>query len=120
MPMTIEQSGRGPARLPDDSLLLPRQLVGDGSLFAVRVSGDAMIGAAIADGDWAVIRQQDDARSGELVAVLLDGADGPADIRMLRRAADGSWLMSDNPAYPPVPAADATILGRVVSVLRRI
>jgi repressor LexA len=118
--MTIEQSGRHAGQSPGDSLPLPRQLVGDGSLVAVRVSGDAMIGAAITDGDWAVVRQQDDAGDGELVAVLLDGADGPADVRMLSRTADGAWLIAGNPAYPAVPAARATIVGKVVSVLRRI
>jgi repressor LexA len=118
--LTIDQSGRRAGQFPEDSLPLPRQLVGDGNLFAVRVTGDAMIGAAITDGDWVVVRQQDDARSGELVAVLLDGADGPADIRMLSRAGEDARLLADNPAYPTLPAAGATILGKVVSVLRRI
>ena len=118
--MTIDQSGRRAGQFPEDSLPLPRQLVGDGNLFAVRVTGDAMIGAAITDGDWVVVRQQDDARSGELVAVLLDGADGPADIRMLSRTGESASLIPHNPAYPTVPATGATILGKVVSVLRRI
>ena len=52
---------------------LPRQLVGEGNLFMLKVAGDSMINAAIADGDWVVIRQQENAENGEIVAAMIDG-----------------------------------------------
>ena len=52
---------------------LPRQLVGEGNLFMLKVAGDSMINAAIADGDWVVIRQQENAGNGEIVAAMIDG-----------------------------------------------
>ena len=47
--------------LLEDVIPLPRMLVGEGSLIALKVTGDSMIGAAIADGDWVVVRSQPDA-----------------------------------------------------------
>ena len=58
----------------EDIFPLPRQLVGEGTLFLLKVSGDSMINAAIADGDWVVVRQQEDAENGDIVAAMLDGA----------------------------------------------
>jgi repressor LexA len=96
---------------------LPKELVGEGDLFMLKVAGDSMIGAAIADGDWVVIRQQPDAESGEIVAAMIDGE---ATVKTLKRSDSHVWLMPHNPAYPPIPGEKATILGRVVSVLRRV
>lgn len=96
---------------------LPRELVGEGTLFLLRVTGDSMIEAAIADGDYVVVRQQQDAENGDIVAAMLDGE---ATIKTLRRQGGHAWLLPHNPAYQPIPADDATILGRVVSVLRRL
>jgi repressor LexA len=101
----------------DDIFPLPKELVGEGELFMLKVVGDSMIGAAIADGDWVVIRQQSDAESGEIVAAMIDGE---ATVKTLKRTDSHAWLMPHNSAYTPIPADKATILGRVVSVLRRI
>jgi repressor LexA len=80
-----------------------------------------MINAAIADGDWVVVRKQEDAENGEIVAALIEGIEDEATVKTLRRASDGHiWLMPHNPAYDPIPGDDATILGRVVAVLRRV
>ena len=100
-----------------DSFPLPRELVGEGDLFMLKVTGDSMIGAAITDGDWVVIRQQSDAESGEIVAAMIDGE---ATVKTLKRSGDHVWLMPHNPAYPPILGDKATILGRVVTVLRRV
>jgi repressor LexA len=96
---------------------LPKELVGEGDLFMLKVTGDSMIGAAITDGDWVVIRQQSDAESGEIVAAMIDGE---ATVKTLKRSGDHVWLMPHNSAYPPILGDTATILGRVVSVLRRV
>ena len=102
---------------PDEAFPLPLELVGEGDLFMLKVSGDSMIGAAIADGDWVVIRQQSDAESGEIVAAMIEGE---ATVKTLKRSGGHVWLMPHNSAYTPILGDTATILGRVVTVLRRV
>jgi repressor LexA len=101
----------------EDIFPLPRQIVGEGNLFLLKVVGDSMINAAIADGDWVVVRQQPVAENGDIVAAMLEGE---ATVKTFKRAADHIWLMPHNPAYAPIPGDDAEILGKVVAVLRRI
>ena len=101
----------------EDVFPLPRQLVGDGDLFLLRVAGDSMIEAAICDGDWVVVRRQPVAENGEIVAAMIDGE---ATVKTLRRADGRVWLLPQNAAYEPIPADDAVVLGRVVSVLRSL
>jgi repressor LexA len=101
----------------EDVFPLPRALVGEGTLFLLRVSGDSMVDAAIADGDWVVVRQQQVAENGDIVAALLDGE---ATVKTWRRRDGHVWLLPHNPAYSPINGDDATILGRVVTVLRKI
>jgi repressor LexA len=101
----------------EDVFPLPRQLVGAGTLFLLKVVGDSMVNAAIADGDWVVVRQQPVADSGDIVAAMIDGE---ATVKTFKRSSDHVWLMPHNPAYAPIPGEDAEILGRVVAVLRRV
>jgi len=101
----------------EDIFPLPRQIVGEGTLFMLRVVGDSMINAAIADGDWVVVRQQPKAENGEIVAAMIDGE---ATVKTFKRSDDHVWLMPHNPAYTPIPGNDATILGKVVTVLRKV
>ena len=96
---------------------LPREIVGEGTLFLLNVRGDSMIEAAITDGDWVVVRQQPVAEQGEIVAAMIDGE---ATVKTLKRRDGHVWLMPANPAYAPIPGDDATVLGRVVAVLRRL
>jgi repressor LexA len=96
---------------------LPREIVGEGTLFLLAVKGDSMLDAAICDGDWVVVRQQPTAENGEIVAAMLDGE---ATVKTYRRRDGHVWLMPHNPAFEPIPGDDATILGKVVAVLRRI
>jgi repressor LexA len=96
---------------------LPKALVGDGTLFMVKVVGESMIDAAITDGDWVVVRQQQDAENGDIVAAMIDGE---ATVKTLQRKDGHAWLLPHNPAYAPINGDEATILGRVVSVLRKI
>jgi repressor LexA len=101
----------------EDVFPLPRELVGEGTLFTLKVVGDSMVEAAICDGDWVVVRQQPTAENGEIVAAMIDGE---ATVKTYKRRDGHVWLMPHNPAYEPIPGDEATILGRVVSVLRRI
>lgn len=96
---------------------LPRELVGEGDLFLLRVVGDSMVDAAICDGDWVVVRQQNTANDGEIVAALLDDE---ATIKVLSHQDGHVWLLPRNLAYAPIDGDESTILGRVVSVLRRL
>ena len=101
----------------DDTLTLPRQLVGEGTLFMLKVTGDSMIGAAIADGDLVVVREQPDAKNGDIIAARIDGE---ATVKTFQRTGGHVWLMPHNPAYAPILGDEATIMGRVVTVIRRI
>ncbi|WP_138732885.1 transcriptional repressor LexA [Modestobacter excelsi] len=96
---------------------LPRELVGEGTLFMLKVAGDSMVDAAICDGDWVVVRQQPTAENGEIVAAMIDGE---ATVKTYKRRDGHVWLMPHNEAYEPIPGDDATVLGRVVTVLRRV
>ena len=101
----------------EDVFTLPQRLVGDGDLFLLQVVGDSMIDAAITDGDWVVIRQQPVADNGDIVAAMIDGE---ATVKTFRRKDGHVLLMPHNPAYEPIPGDDAVILGRVVTVLRKL
>ena len=121
VPMVGQIAAGGPILAQEaieDVFPLPRQLVGEGTLFLLRVEGDSMINAAIADGDWVVVRREGPApESGEIVAAMLD--DG-ATVKTFKRGDGHVWLMPHNPAYAPIIGDKATILGRVVAVLRRL
>lgn len=101
----------------EDVFALPRQLVGEGTMFLLEVCGDSMIEAAICDRDWVVVRQQPTAENGDIVAALLDNE---ATVKTLKRRDGQVWLMPHNPAYEPIDGNAATILGKVVAVLRRV
>lgn len=96
---------------------LPREIVGEGELFLLKVVGDSMVDAAICDGDWVVVRRQPTADNGEIVAALLDDE---ATVKTLQRRDGHTWLLPHNPAYSPIDGDHATILGKVVTVIRRV
>ncbi len=101
----------------EDVFTLPKQLVGEGTLFLLEVKGDSMIEAAICDGDYVVVRQQPDAINGDIVAALLGEE---ATVKTFKRTPGQVWLMPHNPAYQPIDGNEASILGKVVAVLRRV
>ncbi len=101
----------------EDVFPLPRELVGEGTHFLLRVKGDSMVDAAICDDDWVVVRQQPVATNGDIIAAMIDGE---ATVKTYRRRDNHVWLLPHNPAYEPIPGDEATVLGRVVAVLRRM
>ena len=101
----------------EDVFPLPKQLVGEGDLFLLKVVGDSMIDAAIADGDWVVVREQQVAENGEIIAAMIEGE---ATVKSYRMSDGHIWLIPHNPAFAPIAGDGATILGKVVSVLRRV
>jgi repressor LexA len=115
------QIAAGPQNLTEelieDTWELPKELVGDGTLFRLRVHGDSMVNAAIADGDIVVVRQQQQAENGDIVVAMIDGE---MTVKTLQRVGREVWLMPHNPLYTPISGKNATILGKVVTVLRRV
>ena len=109
-PITAEQS-------VEEVYSLPRQFVGHGRLFMLKVAGDSMIDAAICDGDWVVVRQQNSAENGDVVAALLDDE---ATVKTFRQRDGHTWLLPQNTRYEPILGDHATVMGKVVSVLRSL
>lgn len=110
IPITAEQQ-------VEEIFPLPRQLVGKGELFMLKVNGESMIDAAICDGDWVVIRAQSTAENGEIVAAMLDGE---ATVKTFRQRDGHVWLLPRNSAFEPILGDDAVVLGKVVAVLRAV
>jgi len=110
IPITADQ-------MVEEVMPLPRQLVGKGELFMLTVVGDSMIDAAICDGDWVVVRQQSTAENGEIVAALLDSE---ATVKVFKQRDGHTWLLPQNSAYEPILGDHATVLGKVVAVLRSL
>lgn len=110
VPITAEQQ-------VEEVFPLPRQLVGKGELFMLKVVGDSMIDAAICDGDWVVVRAQRTAENGEIVAAMLDGE---ATVKVFRQRDGHTWLLPRNSAFEPIVGDHAEVLGKVVSVLRAV
>jgi repressor LexA len=99
-----------------DTIRLPRDMVGHGNVFAVRVAGDSMVDASIFDGDCLVVRQQDDAVNGEIVIARL-GEEGV--VKTFRRTENHIWLMPENSSYDPILGDGCQIMGKVVATLHR-
>ncbi|MEX2557653.1 MAG: transcriptional repressor LexA [Actinomycetota bacterium] len=102
----------------EDTMALPRDLVGSGTLFALKVRGDSMINAGILDGDTVIVRQQPEASDGEIVAALV--GDDEATVKRLSRKGGKVRLLAENPAYDPIEPEEVSVLGKVVAVLRRV
>jgi repressor LexA len=101
----------------EDVFPLPKQLVGEGELFLLEVTGESMIDAAICHGDYVVIRKEQTAENGEIVAALIDGE---ATVKTFQRKDGQVWLLPHNAAFDPIDGTNATILGKVTAVLRRM
>lgn len=101
----------------EDVMRLPERLTGTGNLFMLEVHGDSMIDAAICDGDYVVVREQHEAINGDIVAALLDNE---ATVKTFRNDNGHVWLIPHNPAYSPIDGSHATIMGKVVTVLRKL
>jgi repressor LexA len=110
IPITAEQQ-------VEEVFPLPRQLVGNGELFMLKVVGESMIDAAICDGDFVVVRTQQTAENGDIVAAMLDGE---ATVKVFRQRDGHTWLLPRNSNFEPIVGDHAQVLGKVVSVLRSV
>jgi repressor LexA len=107
----------------EDIIPLPSQLVGGGNLIVLKVAGDSMIGAAIADGDWVVVRLKSDIQNGDIVVAMIESessGEPEATVKTFKKSGGHVWLIPHNSAYEPIQGDNAEILGKVVSVLRRV
>jgi repressor LexA len=103
----------------EETMPLPTELVGTGPVFMLKIKGDSMIEDGILDGDYVVVRSQPDVADGEIVAALVDEEE--ATVKRLRRRGAAVVLEPSNPGYQPMVFEEGVrILGKVVSVLRRV
>lgn len=84
--------------------------------FALRVCGDSMLNAGILPGDMVVVHRQQTAHHGEIVVALLEDE---ATVKRLSRKNGKIWLLPENDAYQPIDGANASVLGKVTTVVRR-
>lgn len=101
----------------EESLVLPTSIVGDASSFILRVHGESMINAGIFDGDYIVVKEQQDARNGEIVVALIDDS---ATVKTFYRERDRIRLQPENDTMSPIYAENPVILGRVTALIRSI
>ena len=124
VPLMSAPVAAGTGTLPDDVvdelLPLPRELVGQGELMMLQVRGDSMVGAGVLDRDYVVVRRQDVADNGDMVAALLPNMEAEATVKHFSRKGGRVRLLPDNPAFEPIDGDQAQILGKVVAVLRRL
>ncbi|MGV3153832.1 transcriptional repressor LexA [Corynebacterium sp. 32222D000AT] len=97
---------------------MPDEVVGGGDLYMLQVVGDSMRDAGILDGDWVIVRSQSTAEEGDFVAALLEGEE--ATVKEFHRDSTGVWLLPHNDAYSPINGDESEIMGKVVSVMRKL
>jgi repressor LexA len=106
----------------EEYLSVPSTFAKDEDHFALRVEGESMVGAGILDGDIVVVRPQDQARDGDIVAALVPGpAEDEATVKRFKRRSGRVTLVPENPKMQPIDMPeDGRILGQVVAVLRKV
>ena len=104
----------------EESLPLPEDFTGDGTLFMLRVRGESMIEAGILDGDYVVVRQQPDADPGDTVIAGIPGEE--ATVKTFLRRRNKIVLRPENSTMEEMvfDPSDVAIYGKVVSLLRRL
>lgn len=122
--ITLPLVGRVAAGLPilaeqnvEETLTLPTSIVGDASSFILRVRGDSMINAGIFNGDYIVVKEQADARNGEIVVALIDDS---ATVKTFYREDGRIRLQPENDHMEPIYAENPRILGRVTALIRSL
>jgi repressor LexA len=100
-------------------LTLPTELTGRGPVFMLEVRGTSMIDDGILDGDLVVVERGAEYADGDIVAALIDGSE--ATVKRIKRRRDEVTLIPANPALSPQTYTEGVeVIGRVVSVLRRL
>lgn len=101
----------------EDTLAVPSEFAGDGEHFILRVCGDSMIQAGILSGDYIVVRSQPHAANGEIIVAMVEDE---ATVKRFYKEEGHFRLQPENDAMEPIIVSDVTILGKVVSLLRKM
>lgn len=101
----------------EENIALPESMVGEGTFFILHVKGESMIDAGILDGDYVVVRQQPDALNGDIVVAMVEDE---ATVKRFYKENGMFRLQPENPTMKPILVPDVTILGKVVSLFRRL
>jgi repressor LexA len=120
LPLVGEVAAGAPVVAEDrieDRMAVPDQLCDDGD-FLLTIRGDSMINAGILDGDYVVVRKQDDARNGEIVVALVGDED--ATVKRFYRDNGRVRLQPENDTMDPLYPEQVAIIGSVKAVLRRL
>ncbi|MBN2159940.1 MAG: transcriptional repressor LexA [Spirochaetes bacterium] len=100
----------------DQYLSFPKSMFRSGDYFALHVKGDSMIEGGIHDGDIAIIKKQNTANNGDIVAALLSDE---ATLKRLKIAGSRVQLIPENAAYEPIIADNISILGKMIALFRK-
>jgi len=107
----------------DGMYKLPRDFTGSGSFFMLRAKGDSMINAGIVNGDFLVIREQQEASIGDIVVAIKeseDSGDSETTLKRLVRNNGRYYLRPENEAYEDIDAAEYRIIGKLKSLIRTV
>lgn len=99
----------------EEYISIPNILLGDGEHYILGVRGDSMINAGIMDGDYVVVKKQQEANNGDIVVAMIDDE---ATVKRFFRESTHIRLQPENPAMKPILCKQVTILGKVVSLYR--
>ena len=116
--------GRVTAGLPilaeenlEDYVALPDVMLGDGEHFILLVRGDSMIEAGILDGDYIIVRRQQEANNGDIVVAMIDDS---ATVKRFYKENGHFRLQPENSTMEPIFADEVTVLGKVISLYRLV
>ena len=122
--ITINVLGRVAAGIPIEAIEniidteeIPAELAATGTFFGLKIKGDSMI-PNICNGDIVIVRQQDDAESGDIVIATVNGTD--ATCKRLRKYKDGIELISNNPSYDPMEFSNRDIMEKPVRIIGKV
>lgn len=122
--VTINVLGRVAAGIPIDAVEdiidteeITEEMAATGTYFGLQIKGNSME-PRICNGDVVIVRQQDDAESGDVVIALVNGDD--ATCKRLRKYRDGIELVSNNPAYPPMFYSSEEIITKPVKIIGKV
>ncbi|ADG82354.1 LexA family transcriptional repressor [Thermincola ferriacetica] len=101
----------------EDTFPLPLDFVKNDNVFMLSVRGDSMVEAGILDGDYILVRQQSNAKNGDIVVALLGDE---ATVKTFYKEKDYIRLQPENPRLEPIITNEAQIIGKVIGVFRRI
>lgn len=122
--ITINVLGRVAAGIPIEAMEdiidteeITEEMSRTGEFFGLQIHGDSME-PRMCDGDVVIVRQQDDAESGDTVIALINGDD--ATCKRLRKYKDGIELVSNNPSYSPMFFSNEDIEAKPIKIIGKV